>query len=71
MRGTVRWFDDDKGYGFIQPDGDDADVFVHMSAIHPQPGRPRTLAAGEPVDVEVEMSPRGPRATTVRSVADE
>lgn len=62
MKGTVKWFNDSKGYGFIeQPAGDD--VFVHFSAIVGEGFR--TLAEGESVEFEVRDSDRGPQAANV------
>ena len=62
MRGTVKWFNDSKGYGFIQqPEGDD--VFVHFSAIDAEGFR--TLAEGEEVEFEVHESERGLQAANV------
>jgi len=66
-RGTVKWFDDAKGYGFItRPDGED--LFVHFSSIE---GRGyRSLQEGQPVDFEVERGPKGLQAVNVRPVSD-
>jgi len=62
MKGTVKWFNDSKGYGFIQqPAGDD--VFVHFSAIVGEGFR--TLAEGEEVEFELRDGERGPQATNV------
>ena len=62
MKGTVKWFNDSKGYGFIQqPEGDD--VFVHFSAIEAEGFR--TLAEGEHVEFEVRDSEKGPQADKV------
>lgn len=62
MKGTVKWFNDSKGYGFIQaPEG--AEVFVHFSAISGEGFR--TLAEGEEVEFEIEESERGPQAANV------
>ncbi len=62
MQGTVKWFNDSKGYGFIQrQDGDD--VFVHFSAI--TGGGFRTLAEGETVEFEIRESERGLQAANV------
>lgn len=62
MKGTVKWFNDSKGYGFIEkPDGDD--VFVHFSAIHADGFR--TLAEGEEVEFEIRDSEKGPQAANV------
>jgi CspA family cold shock protein len=61
-RGTVKWFNDSKGYGFIQhPEGQD--VFVHFSAI--QGDGFRTLAEGEEVEFEVQETDRGLQAANV------
>ena len=66
-RGTVKWFDDAKGYGFItRPDGED--LFVHFSSIE---GRGyRSLQEGQPVDFDVERGPKGLQAINVRPVSD-
>jgi len=62
MKGTVKWFNDSKGYGFIQqPDGED--VFVHFSAIEAEGFR--TLSEGEQVEFEVSDSERGKQAANV------
>ena len=61
-RGTVKWFNDAKGYGFIAcPEGED--VFVHFSAI--QGEGYRSLVEGAEVEFEVQEDPKGPRATNV------
>lgn len=62
MKGTVKWFNDSKGYGFIQHDGGE-DVFVHFSAIVGDGFR--TLAEGESVEFEVRNGERGPQAENV------
>ncbi len=62
MKGTVKWFNDSKGYGFIQqPEGDD--LFVHFSAIQVEGFR--TLAEGEEVEFEIRESEKGRQATNV------
>jgi cold shock protein len=62
MKGTVKWFNDAKGYGFIQaPAGDE--IFVHFSAISGDGFR--TLAEGEEVEFEIKESDRGPQAANV------
>jgi cold shock protein len=62
MKGTVKWFNDSKGYGFIQaPEGNE--VFVHFSAISGNGFR--TLSEGEEVEFEIQESDRGPRAANV------
>lgn len=61
-RGTVKWFNDSKGYGFItRPDGDD--VFVHFSAIEGEGFR--TLSEGQEVEFELRESQNGVQAATV------
>tara|TARA_R110002096_G_scaffold44504_1_gene119610 strand:- start:94 stop:291 length:198 start_codon:yes stop_codon:yes gene_type:complete len=62
MKGTVKWFNDSKGYGFIQQQEGD-DVFVHFSAIQDEGFR--TLAEGEQVEFELRDSERGMQATNV------
>jgi len=59
--GTVKWFNEQKGFGFIAPDEDGKDVFVHMSGI--ADGSP--LSEGQKVSFETEDSPKGPRAVNV------
>ncbi len=60
--GTVKWFNADKGYGFIQQ-SDGNDVFVHFSAIQ-KPGY-RSLEEGEAVEFEVQTGPKGLQAANV------
>jgi cold shock protein len=62
MKGTVKWFNDSKGYGFIQR-SEGEDVFVHFSAIE-ETGF-RTLAEGETVEFEVRDSDQGTQAANV------
>jgi CspA family cold shock protein len=61
--GTVKWFNESKGFGFISPSDGSSDVFVHFSAI--QGGGFKTLAEGQAVSFEVENGPKGPQATDV------
>ena len=63
--GTVKWFSDEKGYGFITPDDGSKDVFVHHSAIVAEGHR--TLAEGAKVTYESEEGEKGPKATTVQA----
>jgi CspA family cold shock protein len=66
MFGTVKWFSDEKGFGFISPGSTDrtkSDLFVHYSAIQME-GR-RTLAQGQQVEFDVEHAEKGPRAVNV------
>lgn len=65
-RGKVKWFNDQKGYGFITPDGGGRDLFVHHTAI--QADGFRTLSEGQAVEFEVQEDAKGPRATNVKGV---
>jgi CspA family cold shock protein len=64
--GVVKWFNDEKGYGFITPSAGGADVFVHFSGI--QGAGRRTLAEGATVQYGVVQGPKGPQAVNVRPV---
>lgn len=64
MKGRVKWFNDSKGYGFIETD--EGDVFVHHSAIEGQGYR--SLREGQEVELEVGQGDKGPRATRVRAL---
>ncbi|NOH73953.1 cold shock domain-containing protein CspD [Vibrio crassostreae] len=61
--GTVKWFNNAKGFGFICPEGEDGDIFAHYSTI--QMEGYRTLKAGQQVDYEVESGPKGSHASSV------
>lgn len=61
--GTVKWFNDSKGFGFITPEDGSAEVFVHFSAI--QGDGFRSLSEGQSVTYEVENGPKGPQASQV------
>ena len=62
-QGTVKWFNDKKGFGFIEPSGGGKDLFVHMSEI--QMDGFKTLRDGQSVDYEEGSSDKGPCATNV------
>jgi CspA family cold shock protein len=64
--GTVKWFNAEKGYGFIAPDGGGNDVFVHFSAI--QATGYRALEEGQKVEFEVTQGQKGDAAADVRVV---
>ncbi len=61
--GTVKWFNESKGFGFISPSDGSKDVFVHFSAI--QGSGFKTLPEGAQVEFNVEDGPKGPQATSV------
>ena len=63
--GTVKWFNDEKGFGFITPDDGSKDVFVHQTAIVSEGFR--TLTEGSKVEFETESSDKGPKAANVRT----
>ena len=65
-QGTVKWFNGEKGFGFIGPDGGGADVFVHFSAI--QAGGYRSLDENQRVEFDITQGQKGPQAENVRPV---
>jgi len=65
-QGTVKWFNPDKGFGFIAPDGDQNDVFVHYSEIVGSGFR--SLDEGQRVEFEITQGTKGPQASQVRTV---
>lgn len=63
VTGTVKWFNNTKGYGFIAPDGEKKDVFVHYSGIEGEGYR--SLAEGDRVEFVIGKGPKGPQAEGV------
>jgi cold shock protein len=66
--GIVKWFNDAKGFGFIQPDGGGADVFAHFSAVQMEGFR--TLKQGTRVTFEIVQGPKGDLAQNITPIVD-
>ena len=66
MQGTVKWFNNDKGFGFIAPENGGKDVFVHHTAI--QGSGYKSLNEGDRVQFDVTAGPKGDQATNVTTV---
>ena len=66
MKGKVKWFNDQKSYGFITPEDGSKDLFVHHTSI--QGSGFKTLAENQAVEFDVEQSDKGPRAANVRAL---
>jgi CspA family cold shock protein len=64
--GTVKWFNDDKGFGFITPDGGGKDVFAHFSAI--EGDGHKSLAENQKVSFTITQGPKGDQASSIRRV---
>ncbi len=69
VTGTVKWFNDAKGFGFIEPEGGGADVFAHFSAVQMEGFR--TLKQGSMVSYELVQGPKGDLAQNIRLVGVE
>ena len=65
-QGTVKWFNAEKGFGFIEQDGGGADVFVHYSAI--TTSGYRSLDEGQRVEFDITQGPEGPQAENVSAI---
>ena len=65
-RGKVKWFNEKKGFGFIQQDGGGQDIFVHYTAIKAEGFK--SLVEGDEVEFTVQEGPKGPQATNVTKV---
>ena len=65
-QGTVKWFNAEKGFGFIEQDGGGADVFVHYSAI--ESNGYRSLEEDQQVEFDVTQGPKGPQAEKLRAI---
>jgi len=65
--GTVRWFNDSKGFGFITPDGGGKDLFAHFSAIQGNGGY-KSLRENQKVSFDVTAGPKGPQAANIKAL---
>ncbi|MGH7916502.1 MAG: cold-shock protein [Candidatus Binataceae bacterium] len=65
-QGTVKWFNAEKGYGFISPDGGGPDVFVHFTAI--QGAGYKSLEENQRVEFEISQGSKGPQADNLRTI---
>jgi CspA family cold shock protein len=68
MQGTVKWFNDTKGFGFVAPEDGSADVFVHYSAIEGDGFK--SLAEGVVVEFDITVEGKGPKASNVRVIGN-
>lgn len=62
-QGTIKWFSDQKGYGFVTPDGSGKDVFVHFSALQGEGFK--TLSEGQRISFDITQGPKGDQAANV------
>ncbi|MFX1340961.1 MAG: cold-shock protein [Promethearchaeota archaeon] len=65
VEGTVKWFNNKKGYGFISPNDGSDDVFIHFSAIKADEGTFKTVYEGDTVEFDVVKGEKGPQASNV------
>jgi CspA family cold shock protein len=66
VKGTVKWFNDQKGFGFVTPENGGKDVFVHHSAI--MSSGFRSLVEGDKIEFTIEQGPKGPAAANVQKI---
>lgn len=66
-KGKVKWFNDQKGYGFITPDDGSKDLFVHHSSVEGEGFK--TLSEGQEVEFEMTQSDKGPKAANVKKIS--
>jgi CspA family cold shock protein len=67
-KGTVKWFDKKKGYGFVTPDDGSADIFIHYSAIKGGEDEFKIVYEGDIVEYEITEGKKGPQASNVKIV---
>ena len=66
-KGTIKWFSDQKGYGFVTPEGGKKDVFVHYSALQGEGFK--SLREGEVIEFDITTGPKGEQAANVRKIS--
>ncbi|MFX1313539.1 MAG: cold-shock protein [Promethearchaeota archaeon] len=65
VKGTVKWFNSKKGYGFITPEDESGDIFVHYTAIQAEGGAFKVIYEGDIVEFEITQGKKGPQASDV------
>lgn len=68
QKGTVKWFDDGKGFGFITPESGGKDLFAHHTEIKSGGGGFRSLKENQPVEFEAKQGPKGLQASNIRTL---